>query len=161
MQYRILIKKIIRNNWDSVYSYYAEKDSDGNYFIFETSNSSELDNKLEELLEKYNKNELEVVSHIDYRIDAIIDVNEIYVNNITGSLNGGTLTYEMTGSNLYENEEYKWVMSYDGYVIEVDSVGLTRVAPSSEVVRYNGSTNVKAKIIKDNYVSEEFVIKSE
>ena len=159
MKYRILLTSVARNNGDNIYKYYREPDSEGSMVIYETEVAGELDRKVEELLETYNKNEINIVSPIDYVVDAVIDVNETYVNKIEVSIVGGSITYTMSGSNLYSNEEYTWIMSYDDEEIEVNAIGLVRTLASSEVVKYNSSTTVKAKIRKDNYVSEEFILK--
>lgn len=159
MKYRILLTSVVRNNGDNIYKYYREPDSEGSMVIYETEVASELDRKVEELLETYNKSEINIVTPIDYVVDAVIDVNETYVNKIEVSTVGGSITYTMSGSNLYSNEEYTWIMSYNDEEIEVTATGLVRTLASSEVVKYNSSTTVKAKIRKDNYVSEEFVLK--
>lgn len=159
MKYRILITSVARSNGDDILKYYREDDGEGNVSIYETEDVAALDRKVEELLETHNKNEINVVSPIDYVVDAIIDVNDIYVNKIEVSTIGGSVTYTMSGSNLYSNEEYTWIMSYDDEEIEVNAIGLVRTLASSEIVKYNSSTIVKAKIRKDNYVSEEFVLK--
>lgn len=160
MKYRILLTSVIRNNGDNVYKYYRESNQDGEMEIFETSDVSSVDKKVEELLGVYNKNEINIVAAIDYKVDAIIDANETYVNKIDVLLDGGSITYKMSGSNLFENENYKWVMTYDNDVLEIEYPGLNRILSSSEIVKYNSSNSVKAKIKKDNYTSEEFILKS-
>jgi hypothetical protein len=159
MRYRILLTSVTRNNGDNIYKYYREPDSEGSMVIYETEVANELDRKVEELLETYNKSEINIVTPIDYIVDAVIDVNETYVNKIEVSTVGGSITYTMSGTNLYSNEEYTWIMSYDDEEIEVVNTGLVRTLASSEIVKYNSATTVKAKIKKDNYVSEEFTLK--
>ena len=159
MKYRILLTSVSRNNGDNIYRYYMETNEQGVATIYETEVANELDRKVEELLETYNKSEINIVTPIDYVVDAVIDVNETYVNKIEVSTVGGSMTYTMSGTNLYSNEEYTWVMSYDDEEIEVVNTGLTRTLTSSEIVKYNSATTVKAKIRKDNYVSEEFTLK--
>ena len=159
MKYRILLTSVKRNNGDNIYKYYREPDSEGSMVIYETEVANELDRKVEELLETYNKSEINIVTPIDYIVDAVIDVNETYVNKIEVSTVGGSITYTMSGTNLYSNEEYIWIMSYDDEEIEVVNTGLVRTLASSEIVKYNSATTVKAKIKKDNYVSEEFTLK--
>ena len=160
MKYRILLTTVVRNNGDNIYKYYREVDEETQELvIYETGDASTLDRKVEELLETYNKSEINIVTPIDYVVDAVIDVNETYVNKIEVSTVGGSITYTMSGTNLYANEEYTWIMSYDDEEIEVTATGLTRTLASSEIVKYNSATTVKAKIRKDNYVSEEFVLK--
>ncbi len=159
MKYRILLTSVARNNGDNIYKYYREPDSEGSMVIYETEVANELDRKVEELLETYNKSEINIVTPIDYVVDAVIDVNETYVNKIEVSTVGGSITYTMSGTNLYSNEEYTWIMYYDDEEIEVVNTGLTRTLASSEIVKYNSATTVKAKIRKDDYVSEEFVLK--
>lgn len=160
MKYRILLTSVIRNNGDNVYKYYRENNQDEEMEIFETSDISSVDKKVEELLDIYNKNEINIVASIDYRVDAIINANETYVNRIDVSLNGGSIIYKMSGSNLFENEDYKWIMTYDDEIIEIEYPGLNRILSSSEIVKYNSSNSVKAKIKKDSYTSEEFILKS-
>lgn len=159
MKYRILLTSVSRNNGDNIYRYYMETNEQGVATIYETEVANELDRKVEELLETYNKSEINIVTPIDYVVDAVIDVNETYVNKIEVSTVGGSITYTMSGTNLYSNEEYIWIMSYDDEEIEVVNTGLTRTLASSEIVKYNSATTVKAKIRKDNYVSEEFTLK--
>ncbi len=159
MKYRILLTSVKRNNGDNIYKYYREPDSEGSMVIYETEVANELDRKVEELLETYNKSEINIVTPIDYIVDAVIDVNETYVNKIEVSTVGGSITYTMSGTNLYSNEEYTWIMYYDDEEIEVVNTGLVRTLASSEIVKYNSATTVKAKIKKDNYVSEEFTLK--
>lgn len=159
MRYRILLTSVKRNNGDNIYKYYREPDSEGSMVIYETEVANELDRKVEELLETYNKSEINIVTPIDYVVDAVIDVNETYVNKIEVSTVGGSITYTMSGTNLYSNEEYTWIMSYDDEEIEVVNTGLVRTLASSEIVKYNSANTVKAKIRKDNYVSEEFTLK--
>lgn len=154
MKYRILLRKAVRKNGDNLYSYYSENEE-----IFEAQNATELDNKVEELLETYNKNDLSIVSPINYDIDAIIDVNEIYVNNIIVDATGAGVIYRMSGSYLFSDENYTWIMSYDDDQFEVVNKGLSRGLDSSEVVKYNSATTIKAKIKKDDYISEEFILK--
>ena len=154
MKYRIMITVANRNNGDNIYKYYREDNN-----IYETEDAAELDQKVEELLETHIKNEISIVSPIDYVIDALIDVSDIYVNNITGELKDGILTYNMSGKNLYSNEEYTWNMDYDGETLEIKSIGLSRNASSDEVVKYNSSSSVRAYIRKNNYISEIFKIK--
>jgi len=159
MKYRILLTSVSRNNGDNIYRYYMETNEQGVATIYETEVANELDRKVEELLETYNKSEINIVTPIDYVVDAVIDVNETYVNKIEVSTVGDSITYTMSGTNLYSNEEYIWIMSYDDEEIEVVNTGLTRTLASSEIVKYNSATTVKAKIRKDNYVSEEFTLK--
>lgn len=159
MKYRILLTSVSRNNGDNIYRYYMETNEQGVATIYETEVANELDRKVEELLETYNKSEINIVTPIDYVVDAVIDVNETYVNKIEVSTVGGSITYTMSGTNLYSNEEYIWIMSYDDEEIEVVNTGLTRTLASSEIVKYNSANTVKAKIRKDNYVSEEFTLK--
>lgn len=159
MKYRILLTSVSRNNGDNIYRYYMETNEQGVATIYETEVANELDRKVEELLETYNKSEINIVTPIDYVVDAVIDVNETYVNKIEVSTVGGSITYTMSGTNLYSNEEYIWIMSYDDEEIEVVNTGLTRTLASSEIVKYNSATTVKVKIRKDNYVSEEFTLK--
>ena len=159
MKYRILLTSVSRNNGDNIYRYYMETNEQGVAAIYETEVANELDRKVEELLETYNKSEINIVTPIDYVVDAVIDVNETYVNKIEVSTVGGSITYTMSGTNLYSNEEYTWIMSYDDEEIEVVNTGLVRTLASSEIVKYNSATTVKAKIKKDNYVSEEFTLK--
>lgn len=154
MKYRILLTKAIRKNNDNLYGYYQEDNK-----IYEAENATDLDNKVEELLETYNKNELTIVSPIDYEIDAIIDVNEIYVNKIIVDATGAGIIYRMSGTGLFADEDYTWIMNYDDDRIEVINKGLSRGLDSSEVVKYNSATTIKAKIKKDNYISEEFILK--
>lgn len=159
MKYRILLTSVSRNNGDNIYRYYMKTNEQGVATIYETEVANELDRKVEELLETYNKSEINIVTPIDYVVDAVIDVNETYVNKIEVSTVGGSIIYTMSGTNLYSNEEYIWIMSYDDEEIEVVNTGLTRTLASSEIVKYNSATTVKAKIRKDNYVSEEFTLK--
>lgn len=159
MKYRILLTSVSRNNGDNIYRYYMETNEQGVATIYETEVANELDRKVEELLETYNKSEINIVTPIDYVVDAVIDVNETYVNKIEVSTVGGSITCTMSGTNLYANEEYTWIMSYDNEKIEVVNTGLTRTLTSNEIVKYNSATTVKAKIRKDNYVSEEFTLK--
>lgn len=154
MKYRILLTKAIRKNNDNLYGYYQEDNK-----IYETENATDLDNKVEELLETYNKNELTIVSPVNYEIDAIIDVNEVYVNRIIVDATGAGIIYRMSGSNLFSNEDYTWIMTYDDNEFEVINKGLSRALDANEVVKYNSSTSIKVKIKKDNYISEEFIIK--
>lgn len=118
-----------------------------------------MDSKVEELLEIYNKNDINIVSPISYEIDAIIDVSEIYVNKIIVDATGAGIIYRMSGTSLFADEDYIWVMSYDDDQFEVVNKGLSRGLDSSEVVKYNSATTIKAKIKKDDYISEEFILK--
>ena len=154
MKYRIMITAANRQNGDNLYKYYYENNE-----LFETEDVAELDRKVEELFETYTKNQINIISPIDYVIDALIDVSDIYINNITGEVKNGILTYTMSGKNIFANEEYTWIMNYDGEMIEVKSIGLTRNGYSDEMIKFNSSSLVKACIKKDNYISEIFIIK--
>ena len=154
MKYRILITIANRDNANSVYKYYAEND-----VVYEAENATDLDNKVEELLNTYPKNQISIISPVDYDIDAIINVNETYVNRIIVDATGAGVIYRMSGSNLFSDENYTWLMSYDDDQLEVISRGTSRSLDSSEIVKYNSATTVKAKIKKDDYISEEFVLK--
>ena len=154
MKYRILITIANRDNANSVYKYYAEND-----VVYEAENATDLDNKVEELLNTYPKNQISIISPVDYDIDAIINVNETYVNRIIVDATGAGVIYRMSGSNLFSDENYTWLMSYDDDQLEVISIGTSRSFDSSEIVKYNSATTVKAKIKKDDYISEEFVLK--
>lgn len=154
MKYRILLTKAIRSNGDDIYTYYRENNE-----VYEALNATELDSKVEELLEIYNKNDINIVSPISYEIDAIINVNEIYVNKIIVDATGAGIIYRMSGTGLFADEDYTWIMNYDDDQIEVVNKGLSRGLDSSEVVKYNSATTIKAKIKKDDYISEEFILK--
>ena len=154
MKYRILLTKAIRSNGDDIYTYYRENNE-----AYEALNATELDSKVEELLEIYNKNDINIVSPISYEIDAIINVSEIYVNKIIVDATGAGIIYRMSGTSLFADEDYIWVMSYDDDQFEVVNKGLSRGLDSSEVVKYNSATTIKAKIKKDDYISEEFILK--
>lgn len=154
MKYRILLTKAIRSNGDDIYTYYRENNE-----VYEALNATELDSKVEELLEIYNKNDINIVSPISYEIDAIINVSEIYVNKIIVDATGAGIIYRMSGTGLFADEDYTWIMNYDDDRIEVVNKGLSRGLDSSEVVKYNSATTIKAKIKKDDYISEEFILK--
>lgn len=83
MKYRIMTVVENKPNNASSYEFYKKKDDEGFMRVFETDDKSSLANEVETMLNTKGKNEIIVVSILDYNLDTDIADSDSFESNST------------------------------------------------------------------------------